>query len=95
MSIPPQFTYKVIKSPCHFSRKNKHRTSFQFYSFHLDKNPRTPKFVKSKEKHPFRGDFFKKPRPTILQSYNSTSLLFIAYMYVYIYQRIMLFFVLS
>nr|DAU09722.1 MAG TPA: hypothetical protein [Caudoviricetes sp.] len=44
---------------------------FPFSPFYLDKNPRTPKFVKSKEKHPFRGDFFKNMRPTILQSYNS------------------------
>lgn len=69
--MPPQYTYEGTKSPSHFASKTNIVPFFLYSPFYFDKIPRTPKFVKSKEKHPFRGDFLKNMRPTILQSYNS------------------------
>lgn len=70
----PQYTHKNMKGFCHFSRKDTHRFTFSNHSLQLEKIPRTPKHVKSKEKHTFVKNIFQKSvsyNPTILQMEDS------------------------
>jgi len=84
----PQYTHKNMKGFCHFSRKDTHCFTFSNHSLQLEKIPRTPKHVKSKEKHAFAKNIFQKTFPTILQSYKWKILSFLIRMYIFVYQYI-------